>query len=107
MADAHPIAIERGSRLKQCRKAKGWTQEELALATGWTTKEPTLGLSPSRIANFEQGTRRIGHEEAEVFQRVFEIPAAWFMALLDEREADILATLRGLSGRATRLDNVG
>lgn len=107
MADEDAIAMERGVRLKECRKAQGWTQEELALATGWTTKVPSGGLSPSRIANFEQGTRRIGHEEAEAFQEAFGIPSAYFMAMLDPQEADVIATLRGLRGRAHRSNKTG
>ena len=107
MADDDAIAQERGTRLKECRKAHGWTQEELAIETGWTHKVPAGGLSPSRIANFEQGTRRIGHEEAECFQKVFGIPAAYFMAMLDRQEADVIATLRGLRGRARRIKATG
>lgn len=107
MADADPIAIERGARLKRCRKGLGWTQDEMARETGWLPEDPSNGLSPSRIANFEQGTRRIGHEEAETFQKLFEIPSAYFMALIDKKEADILATLRGLKGRTQHLDPTG
>lgn len=104
MAQEDLIALESGARLKRCRKGMGWTQEELALATGWTSKKPSTGLSPSRIANFEQGTRRIRHEEARALERVFDIPAAYFMALLDQRETDIVSTLRGLKGRAHHLE---
>ncbi len=96
MPDDDAVAAERGSRLRQCRKALSWKQSDLARATGWSEKHPERGLSPSRIANFEQGTRRIGHEEAEMLERVFGIPAAYFMALLDPKEAGAIAHLRGL-----------
>jgi transcriptional regulator with XRE-family HTH domain len=107
MPENDAIAVERGARLKRARKAKDWTQDQLARRTGWAPDRPTGGLSPSRIANFEQGTRRIGHEEAAVFESVFQVPAAYFMVLLDHREADIIATLRGLTGRASELDPTG
>jgi transcriptional regulator with XRE-family HTH domain len=90
------VAAERGSRLRQCRKAMNWKQSDLAKATGWSEARPDRGLSPSRIANFEQGTRRIGHEEAEALERVFGVPAAYFMAMLDSKEAGAIALLRGL-----------
>lgn len=96
MADSDSVAAERGSRLRQCRKALEWTQTDLAEATGWSAESPSKGLSPSRIANFEQGTRRIGHEEAECFEEVFGVPAAYFMGMLDSKEAGAIALLRGL-----------
>jgi transcriptional regulator with XRE-family HTH domain len=96
MPDDDAVAAERGSRLRQCRKAMDWKQADLAKATGWSAEQPDQGLSPSRIANFEQGTRRLGHEEAEAFERVFGVPAAYFMAMLDPKEAGAIALLRGL-----------
>lgn len=106
VTDEDPIAIERGERLKRCRKYMKWTQEQLAQATGWSTEEPGNGLQATRIANFEQGTRRIGHEEAEIFGRVFGIPAAYFMAMLDAKETEVIGTLRGLRARVP-LDQTG
>lgn len=106
MADLDPVAVERGARLRRCRLAMDWTQAELSLETGWTPEDPDTGLSASRIGNFEQGTRRIGHEEAEMFGRVFEIPAAYFMALIDAKEAEVIAALRGLRARVP-LDQAG
>jgi transcriptional regulator with XRE-family HTH domain len=84
----------------------GWTQTDLAKATGWSEAKSEAGLSPSRIANFEQGTRRIGHEEAETFERVFGIPAAYFLDMLDAKEASVIGTLRGLRPRV-ELDPTG
>jgi transcriptional regulator with XRE-family HTH domain len=83
-----------------------WTQGELAEATGWSQQTTDKGLSPSRIANFEQGTRRVGHEEAQIFEQVFGLPAAYFMALLDPKEAEVVAALRGLRMKVP-LDQAG
>lgn len=106
MPDTDSVAAERGSRLRQCRKALGWTQIDLAQATGWSEKRPSEGLSPSRIANFEQGTRRLGHEEAETFEIVFGYPAAYFMGMLTAKEAGAIALLRGLQPKL-ELDPTG
>jgi transcriptional regulator with XRE-family HTH domain len=98
------IAIETGTRLRRAREAMGLTQKELAVTTGWTDRKPDraqrLSLSPSRIGNFEQGVRRIGHEEAAILERVFHIPAPYFMGALDPKETDVIAALRGLRGLA-------
>ncbi len=95
-----PLAMESGARLKKCRDAVGWTQKELAQQTGWTDRKPDgaqrMSLSPSRIGNFEQGLRRIGAEEAMILERVFHVPAPYFMGALNERETDVIAALRGL-----------
>lgn len=93
-----PIALEMGRRLAECRDARGWTQAKLAAETGWTVEDAEAGqakgLSPSRIANYEQGLRRIGHEEAEIFGRIFAKPAAYFLVVIDEHEAEILIAMR-------------
>lgn len=69
------------------------TQHQLSKATGYRPRK--VGLSPSQIGNFEQGTRRVRHEEAEILAAVFaDYPAAYFMALVDKREARLLAALR-------------
>lgn len=94
-----PIAIEMGRRIAEERKARGLTQEQLAALTGWKPDEDEhadgRGLSPSRIANYEQGSRRIGNEEAEIFATAFPgLPPAYFMALIDVREARVLYAMR-------------
>lgn len=87
------IALEGGRRIVECRNERGMTQLELSKATGYRLHRG--GLSPSQISNFEQGTRRIGHEEAELLARVFtDYPAAYFMGLVDKREAKLLVVLR-------------
>jgi transcriptional regulator with XRE-family HTH domain len=55
-----PVAVEMGRRIAELRVARDWTQRELAQATGWNEQDAddsaAKGLSPSRIANYEQGT---------------------------------------------------
>lgn len=69
------------------------TQHQLSKATGYRPRK--AGLSPSQIGNFEQGTRRIRYEEAEILSNIFtDYPAAYFMNLVDKREAKVLVAIR-------------
>lgn len=69
------------------------TQKSLSTATGYRPRR--AGLSPSQIANFEQGTRRIRFEQAESLAGVFtDFPAAYFMGVVNKREAKLLMVLR-------------
>lgn len=87
------VAKECGKRLAQCRIAKGLTQDQLSKATGYKLRRG--GLSPSQISNFEQGTRRIRLEQAEILASVFtEYASVYFTGGVDEREAKMLAVLR-------------
>lgn len=99
MSEKDVVAMERGSRLAADRRARGWTQRQLSEKTGWTQRDEdegrAHGISPSRIGNYEQGSRRIEVEEAEIFGEIFEMPAAYFMCLISEREARVLQALRG------------
>ena len=93
-----PIAKEMAKRVRDQRKARKWTQLELAEATGWTAADDDAGkakgYSPSRIGNYEQGIRRLGIEEAEVFEDTFGLPSAYFLTVIDEREAQVVAAMR-------------
>jgi transcriptional regulator with XRE-family HTH domain len=98
--DTHgdPVGLEMGRRIRIERAAKGWTQEELSKATGWRQTDAdegkAIGLSPSRIANYEQGTRRLDTEEAEVLAQVFDMPSAYFLTAVSAHEARVLQALR-------------
>src|SRR5579872_3966802 len=87
-----PVAIECGKRLAACREGKGLTQAELAKLTKRGSRR---GLSPSQIANFEQGTRRIRFEQAEILASIFtNFLPGYFMNALTERECRVLLAMR-------------
>ncbi len=97
-SDRDLIAALSGRRIAAARKLRQWSQGELAEATGWTEAKPSQAqrnaLSPSRIANFEQGTRRVGIEEAAILSRVLGYPPPYWMGVVSEQEAAIIETLR-------------
>lgn len=87
-----PVAIECGRRLAGVREARGLTQAELARLTRTKLQR---GLSPSQIANFEQGTRRIRLEQAEILAGVFpDLLAGYFMNALTEYDCRVLLAIR-------------
>jgi transcriptional regulator with XRE-family HTH domain len=94
-----PIGAEMGRRIAGQRVSRGWTQRRLAEETGWKQEDADVGraqgLSPSRIANYEQGERRIDLEEAEIFARIFDgLTSAYFLGALDERESRVIHAMR-------------
>lgn len=96
--DIDPITAEMARRLRECRKARGWSQADLAEATGWRQEDAdngrAAGISPSAIGNYEQGTRRFSHEEAEIFARALEMPSAYFLVVVDAHEAEVILAIR-------------
>jgi len=93
------LAETSGKRIRKARLQRQWSQEDLAMHTGWIASKPSraqrTALSPSRIANFEQGTRRVGLEEAQILATAFgELPAPYWMGVITEQEAAVLAALR-------------
>lgn len=93
------VALQAGERIKKARNARGWSQKELAKRTGWVSHKPSQAqpkaLAPSRIANFEQGTRRVGYEEAQILAEAFaEMPPAYWMGIVSDQEGAVLAAMR-------------
>ena len=68
------FAVRAGHRIKDRRVERGWTQRELSERTGHK-------LSPSRIANYEQGTREPGIQEAEILAQAMHVQAAYLMGI--------------------------
>ena len=58
------------SRLKALRDLNNWSQEELA---------KRLGVSRSKIGNYEQGTREPGFEDLEAIADVFNCPISFLI----------------------------
>jgi hypothetical protein len=56
---------------------------------------PSSALSPSRIGNYEQGIRRLQIEQAHVFAKIFRLHAAYFVAAISRKEADVLTAMQG------------
>lgn len=81
-----PVAVESGRRLAEARKELRLTQEAVAKAAG--------GISASRLANYEQGLRRIRLEEAEILAPILNRTAAFLMATVDEAEDAVLSAYR-------------
>jgi SOS-response transcriptional repressor LexA len=72
-----------GQRLLAARKAKGLTRKALA--------ERTEDLKPSRINNWERGTRIPGPLEIKQLARILEVSPAFLMCLTEERDVSVNA----------------
>lgn len=70
---------ETGRRLKQARKNKGMSLEDLSRETGGA-------LSATRISNYEQGTRRPQPEEAIILSKSLGITPSYVLCLSDDPE---------------------
>ena len=62
--------IDFAYKLRELRKLRGWSQEELA---------NRLGVSRSKIGNYEQGTREPGFEDLEAFADIFNCTIAFLV----------------------------
>ena len=62
--------INFSSKLKSLREINKWSQEELA---------KRLGVSRSKIGNYEQGTREPGFEDLEAIADVFNCPISFLI----------------------------
>ncbi|AIQ72416.1 MULTISPECIES: helix-turn-helix domain-containing protein [Paenibacillus] len=66
-----------GNRIRELRKAKGWTQEQLAEAAS---------LHYSYIGGVERGDRNISLETLEKIIAAFDVPAIEFFRFEDETQ---------------------
>ncbi len=97
--DVDRVNKDNGKRIAGLRAARGWTQKDLAERTGWRQADEdegrAKGISPSRLGNYEQGTRTLGVVEAEMLATAFgDFPSAYFMGVIDEREALVIQAMR-------------
>lgn len=68
--------IDFPKKLKNLRELQGWSQEELA---------KRLGVSRSKIGNYEQGIREPGFEDLEAIADIFNCPISY---LIEDTEVD-------------------
>ncbi len=82
-----------GERIAQARRDLGWSQSELARA---------VGMAPSTIGNYEQGTRMPRPGEATLLGKALGVSPAYLLAvdgddmLLLDAEAEAIRWLRSL-----------
>ena len=62
--------IDFATKLKGLREIRGWSQEELA---------KRLGVSRSKIGNYEQGTREPDFESLEAIADIFNCPVSYLL----------------------------
>lgn len=89
-----PLHVEMGRRLRKAREGRKWSQAKLAEETGWSEDHPTRGVHPSSVAMYERGERQVPIEAAVIFAKLFELPAPYWLALIDEYEADVLQAIQ-------------
>jgi transcriptional regulator with XRE-family HTH domain len=69
-----PAGVKAGNRIREARLARNWTQRELSERTD-------NKLSSSRIANYEQGIRQLGIQEAEILGKALHVQPAYLMGV--------------------------
>lgn len=84
-AFSQALAAESGRRVREARLAYNWTLAELG---------ERVGLTGAAIGNYESGARRFGDGEAKAFTELFGLCEAYWLALVDKREAEMLAAGR-------------
>lgn len=90
---------ESGRRLKEAREELDWSQAKLS-----KNLTPPGVLSPSRIANYEQGTRALRQKEAVILGKALGKDPAYLMCLdlggeMTPTERDLLSNWRALPER--------
>lgn len=89
---------ESGRRLKEARRKKGWTLDELSKKTGGL-------LSTSRLGNYEQGTRMIGVRESLALGTVLGVEPSHLLCVdggegdMTQQEQELLRDFRALPER--------
>jgi len=81
--------VETAARLKAARDAKGISQQQLSEMSG---------RSLSEIKKFEYAQRPVSFEAAEAFQKVFDLPAAWFMDMMSPDSLAATCAIDGFAG---------
>ena len=89
-----PLHVEMGRRLRKAREARNWSQARLAEETGWSEDHPARGVHPSSVAKYERGERQVPIEAARALSELFGLPAPYWLALIDEYEADVLQAIQ-------------
>lgn len=90
-----------GSRIKQARKLRGFTQVELSERCGWEHQ--------SRISSYERDEREPGKEDVESIASVLDVRAAWLFfgdGAMTETEA-VPQELQSLYRLMVGLDDAG
>jgi transcriptional regulator with XRE-family HTH domain len=77
--DEQALTTQIGLRLRAARKAQGLSLSELYKRTGGV-------LSKRRISKYEQGTRRLGIEEARALSSALGTVSAAYLLCLDDEE---------------------
>lgn len=80
-----PENLISGQRLREARGDR--SQSEFA---------KLLGISPSRLGNYEQGTRKLPIRLAARAQQAIGIPAAYLIGLVDEADRELLMAPSGV-----------
>ncbi|MDT3425286.1 transcriptional regulator with XRE-family HTH domain [Paenibacillus forsythiae] len=87
-----------GNRIRELRKAKGWTQEQLAEAAS---------LHYSYIGGVERGDRNISLETLEKIIAAFQVPAIEVMTLISSRNAEEIAAITKITREVIAAMGIG
>lgn len=90
-----PLALRQGERIRTERNKSGWTQKKLAEEIAKVIGGP---FAWQGISNCEQGKRWIQLRTALALEVVLGRPAAYFLGLVNEKEAEKIAARMRLEG---------
>lgn len=89
------FGVRAGNRIRSARTDRNWSQQTLSEKTGGK-------LSSSRIANYEQGTREVGIQEAEILAKALNVQPGYLMGVtklktaLSPAEEELVRNYRAL-----------